>query len=105
MAILGGIEGGGTKWVLGVGTGPTDLETDSIPATTPQETLRRAAEFFRGRGIAALGIGCFGPLDLHPASATYGYITSTPKAAWHNTDILGGLRRELQVPVALDTDV
>jgi fructokinase len=105
MAILGGIEGGGTKWVLGVGTGPTDLETVSIPATSPEETLRHAAEFFRGRGIAALGIGCFGPLDLHPSSPIYGYITSTPKAAWHNTDILGELRRELQVPAAIDTDV
>ena len=105
MAILGGIEGGGTKWVLGIGTGPADLQTVTIPATTPHETLRNAADFFRGRGIAALGIGCFGPLDLHPSSRTYGYITSTPKAGWQNTDVLGEFRRELQVPVALDTDV
>ncbi len=105
MTILGGIEGGGTKWVLGAGSGPADLETISIPATTPEETLHRAAEFFRGRGIAALGIGCFGPLDLRPSSPTYGYITSTPKPGWRNTDVLGELRRQLQVPVALDTDV
>jgi fructokinase len=105
MAILGGIEGGGTKWVLGVGTGPDDLQTISIPATTPVETLRNAAEFFCAKNIAALGIGCFGPLDLHPGSPTYGYITSTPKNGWRNTDILGELSRVIQVPVALDTDV
>lgn len=105
MTILGGIEGGGTKWVLGVGTSPADVETISIPATTPEETLQRAAEFFRGRDIAALGIGCFGPLDLRPSSPSYGYITSTPKAGWRNTDVLGELWRRLQVPVALDTDV
>jgi fructokinase len=105
MPILGGIESGGTKWMLGVGTGPADLETETIPATTPQETLQRATEFFRGRGIAALGIGCFGPLDLHPSSSTYGYITSTPKPGWRNTDILGDLQRRLRVPIVLDTDV
>jgi fructokinase len=105
MAMLGGIEGGGTKWVLGVGTDPDNLESISIPATTPAETLRACAEFFRGRAIAALGIGCFGPLNLHPASPKYGYITSTPKTAWRDFDILGELRRAVQVPCALDTDV
>ena len=105
MAILGAIEGGGTKWVLGVGTDPDDLQTISIPATTPEETLRRASDFFRAKTIAALGIGCFGPLDLNTASPTYGHITFTPKAGWRNTNVLGELSRTLQVPVALDTDV
>jgi fructokinase len=105
MAMLGGIEGGGTKWVLGVGTGPDHLESISIPATSPAETIRATAEFFRGRAIAALGIGCFGPLDLHPDSPKYGYITSTPKTAWRDFDILGELSRAVQVPAALDTDV
>jgi fructokinase len=105
MAILGGIEGGGTKWVLGVGTGPDDLETISIPATTPAETLPKAADFFRGKAISALGIGCFGPLNLHPGSPGYGHITSTPKTGWRNTDVLGELSRAIQVPAALDTDV
>ena len=105
MAILGAIEGGGTKWILGLGTAPDNLETISIPATTPKETVGRAADFFRGKNIAALGVGCFGPLNLHPASPTYGYITSTPKAGWRNANILGELSRSLQVPVTLDTDV
>lgn len=105
MRLFGGIEGGGTKWVLGVGTGPGDLETVTIPATTPAETLGKAARFFQERPIAALGIGCFGPLDLRPDSATHGFITSTPKPGWSNTDVLGTLRRALGVPVAIDTDV
>ena len=105
MAMLGAIEGGGTKWVLGAGTSPDDLQTISIPATTPAETLQKAADFFRDKAITALGIGCFGPLDLHPASPLYGHITSTPKPGWRNTDVLGELSRAIQVPVSLDTDV
>jgi fructokinase len=105
MQKLGAIEGGGTKWVLGVGTCLDDLEVVSIPATTPAETLRKAADFFRGKAIGALGIGCFGPLDLHPSAPTFGHITSTPEPGWSNTDVSGELSRAVEVPVALDTDV
>ena len=47
------------------------------------------AAFFEGKGISSLGIGCFGPVDLHRASPTYGYITSTPKLEWQNVDMVG----------------
>ncbi|MFC7484012.1 ROK family protein [Luedemannella flava] len=62
-------------------------------------------EFFADHPVAALGIGSFGPLDLDPASPTYGHITSTPKRGWGGTDVAGILGRGLGVPVALDTDV
>src|SRR5262249_47038967 len=47
----------------------------------------------------------FGPLDLDPASPTYGSITITPKPLWSRTDMVGPLRRALGVPVGFDTDV
>jgi fructokinase len=52
-----------------------------------------------------IGLGSFGPLDVNPESPTYGFITSTPKPNWQNTDIAGTLHRELGKRVAFDTDV
>jgi fructokinase len=108
--LFGAIEAGGTKFVCLVGRGPDDIVLDSrFPTTTPQETIGRVMDFFRPFArdgvLAAIGIGSFGPLDLDPASSTFGYITSTPKPGWQMTDICGPLRTEFKVPVALDTDV
>ena len=105
----GGIEAGGTKFVCAVGSNPDDLYKKNIVTTTPEETLTRAAEFFKEqnskRPISAIGIGSFGPIDLHKGSSTYGFITSTPKAGWANTDIVGRIKTLLDVPVGFDTDV
>lgn len=105
MPLFGGIEAGGTKFVCGAGSGPEDLETVTFPTALPEETVDRAAEFFRGRPIESLGIACFGPVDLSPSSPTYGHITSTPKAAWRNFDIVGAMKQRLGVPIGFDTDV
>ena len=40
-----------------------------------------------------------------PGSPTYGYITSTTKAGWRNTDVAQRLGRRVGVPVGFDTDV
>jgi fructokinase len=65
--------------------------------------------FFRpavaDKTISSIGVACFGPLDLDPHSSMYGFITSTTKAGWRNTDMVGQLRRELGVSVAFQTDV
>jgi fructokinase len=105
--MFGAIEAGGTKFVCAAGTGPEDLETIQIPTTTPAATLERAVEFFRPfrSELRAVGIASFGPVDLHPDSPTFGYITSTPKAGWRNTDAAGYVREALGVPVGFDTDV
>ncbi len=109
--LLGGIEAGGTKFVCVVGTGPDDLRAElRVPTTSPGQTLATALQFFQAQQaahgrIAALGIGSFGPVNLHPASAHFGFITSTPKPGWANTDVVGYFRRGLGVPVAFDTDV
>jgi fructokinase len=106
MALFGGIEAGGTKFVCGVGTGPEDLVRIEFPTTNPTETLDAAIDFFRHQPpVRSIGIACFGPIDLAPESPTYGYITSTPKTAWRNFDIAGEVKRAFQLPVGFDTDV
>jgi fructokinase len=78
----------------------------TIPTTTPAETIGRAAAFLEREGpVEALGIGCFGPVDLDPSSPTWGYVTTTPKQGWAHTDVAQQLGRRLSVPVAFETDV
>ncbi|WP_026507306.1 ROK family protein [Butyrivibrio sp. MC2013] len=104
--LLGALEAGGTKMVCAIVKDNGEiLERVSYPTLTPDETLPVLADFFRDKGIEALGIGCFGPIDLNKESDTYGYITSTPKLAWRNTDIVGYFKKELNIPIGFDTDV
>jgi len=110
MGLFGGIEAGGTKFVCAIGSGPDDLRAQtSFPTTTPGETIHRALEFFatatEGEALAALGIASFGPVDLDPGSATFGYLTSTPKPGWAQVDLVGPVARATGVPVGFDTDV
>ena len=103
---IGGIEAGGTKMVCAVATDDGKLlERVEIPTRTPQETMPQMIGFFKDKEIGALGIGCFGPVDLNPESDTYGYITSTPKLAWADYNIVGAFREALGVPAGFDTDV
>jgi len=107
VSVYGGIEGGGSKWVCAVGTGPDDLRaSETIPTTSRDETIGGAVAFFEREGpVDAVGIGSFGPVDAHPSSPTWGHITTTPKPGWANTDVAGAVRRALGVPVAFTTDV
>ncbi len=106
MKIYGALEAGGTKMVLARFSEQGELlNKTSIPTGTPAETMPQMTAYFTAEPIAALGIGCFGPLDLNPASDTYGLITATPKLSWRNYPILAAFRNALGVPVGLDTDV
>ena len=108
--LFGGVEAGGTKFVCAVGGGEDDLRSETrFPTTTPEETIRRALEFFReatgGESLDAVGIASFGPIDPNPASPTFGFLTTTPKPGWTNIDLVGPIARALGVPVGFDTDV
>lgn len=107
MPLYGTIEAGGTKFVCAVGTGPDDLQGPArFATTTPQETLGKCIEFFRAQPkLDAIGVGCFGPIELNHDSAEYGRITLTPKAGWSNADIVGPLKAAFGVPIGFDTDV
>ncbi len=103
---IGALEAGGTKMVCAIGDEYGRIEKRvSFPTQTPKETLPQILEFFGNEEIAALGIGCFGPVELDRKSPVYGYITSTPKLAWANYDIVGKFAKALGVPVGFDTDV
>jgi fructokinase len=104
--LLGALEAGGTKMVLAVGDGLGKImDKVSIPTTEPGETMAGIVSYFQKYDIKALGVGCFGPLDLDPGSPTYGSITSTPKLKWRDYPLVKTLESSLHVPVGLDTDV
>jgi len=108
--LYGGNEAGGKKIVCSITSGPDQIVQEiRFSTTTPEDTLRRAIQFFEpfvaNRQINSIGIGCFGPLDLNPKSATYGFITATPKPHWSNVDVRGTLQRKLNVTIGFDSDV
>lgn len=119
MKRIGALELGGTKAIVGGAVldsrRPSDAAPDvigrqRIPTTSPAETLARCVAALRSvgermGGLDAVGVASFGPLQLDPACSGYGGITTTPKAGWQHTDIVGRLADALGVPVAIDTDV
>ena len=111
MAIWGGIEAGGTKFVCAVGTGSGDIKAEEhFPTTTPGETLARVIQFFEDQQkqlgpLTAIGIGSFGPVNLDVNSSMFGYVTNTPKTGWVNTEFYGVIQRTFDIPVGFDTDV
>ena len=103
---LGALEAGGTKMVCAIGDESGKIyEQVSIPTERPEITMPRLISYFEERKIEALGIGCFGPIDPDKKSETYGYITSTPKLAWADYNIVGTMEKSLMIPVGFDTDV
>jgi fructokinase len=104
--IYGGMEGGGTKFVCAVGTGPEEIVAEiRYPTTTPDETLGKALDFFAKYDLAGIGLAPFGPLDLNPASPTFGSIAATPKPGWSWTNVLTAFRARFSIPLAFDLDV
>lgn len=109
--LYGAIETGGTKVLCAVGHRYDDvLDETRIETTTPAETLRRVVAFFeaaesRFTPVDAIGVAAFGPIDVDPASPTWGRLRSTPKPGWSDADILAPLRARFRCPIVLDTDV
>jgi len=107
VSAYGGIETGGSKWQCAGGSAPDDLRAnETLPTTTPKETIDRVVAFFEREGpVEAIGIGSFGPLDGKVSSPTWGHITTTPKPGWAHADVGQEIQRRLSVPVVFDTDV
>lgn len=110
--LLGGVELGGTKCVCLIGTGPGDIrEQIAIPTSDDADaTLDRIEAVFEEWSIAhgpiaALGVASFGPVELNRTSSRYGFITSTAKPGWRNTDVARRLAKLFPIPVGFDTDV
>ena len=106
MPRFGALEAGGTKMVCAIGDEQGRiLERISIPTRDPAQTMPEILDFFRDKALAAVGVGCFGPVDLDRRSETYGYITSSPKLNWRNYPMVQRFREALGIPVGFDTDV
>ncbi len=110
--LLGGVELGGTKCVCLLGTGPDDISVrTSLPTGNDPHTTLNGIEAILRNGMAlhgpiqALGVACFGPLDLARHSPTFGTITSTVKPGWCNAPVAAHLQRAFDVPFGFDTDV
>ena len=104
--LYGALEAGGTKMVCAIGDeNGKIIEQISVPTVTPDKTMPAIIEYFKDKEIKALGVACFGPVDVNTASPTYGYILNTPKPAWGNYDIVGTLKKALNCPIGFDTDV
>ncbi len=108
--MYGAIEAGGTKFVCAVGENLDALTVKVFATRHPNETLQEVGNFLRSykQSLKGIGIASFGPIDLHPASPTYGFITSTPKTDWAHLNLVGEIKKVLssaEMPVAFDTDV
>ncbi len=106
-ALYGGVETGGSWCVCGLGSADGKIEARAqFPTTAPDETIEQIVSFFAAHPApVAVGVGAFGPVDLHRDSPTWGYITTTPKPGWQHVALGPTLQQRLQVPVAFETDV
>ena len=105
------IEAGGTKFNCAIVDSQRNIYAQTrINTTNPEETIGLTIDFFKqqieaGFHFKQLGLACFGPLDLHRHSPTYGCITATPKPSWSHTPIVAMLEQALSCEVFIDTDV
>lgn len=106
---VAGIELGGTKTVVAVGTAASIENRVRFPTTSPEETLSQArdalARFQLAGPVKAIGIASFGPVRIDPAARDYGMMLATPKSGWTGADVIGGITQGHPIPVAIDTDV
>ena len=103
--LFGAIEAGGTKMVCAIlDKNGKIIKESSIPTTIPEETIPQILSFFSSHKISSLGIGTFGPVELHQQSPNFGTILNTPKLAWKNFSYIKSFSC-LGIPIAIDTDV
>ncbi|CAF3723356.1 unnamed protein product [Adineta steineri] len=110
-SIVAGIEMGGTGCKVAISDENGQYDNNyslQIVTTDPEHTLREIYEWLESkrseRPFVAIGIACFGPVDLDKTSKHYGYITTTPKPGWQYVNVVGAFKG-LNVPVAFETDV
>lgn len=105
-SMYGSIELGGTKIRCAVFDDSTEiLKEIRIKTGKPKENVKEIIEFFKENEVKSLGIGAFGPIDIDKDSPKYGYVLETPKKLWRNFDLLGSIKKELDLPIGFTTDV
>lgn len=106
--MIAGIELGGTKTVVAIGTAAGELlEEWRFPTTQPEATLGGASAWLRERGpLECIGIAAFGPVGIDPQREHYGKMLATPKPGWTGFSLIGALATAFpNATLTLDTDV
>ena len=106
--LFGGIELGGTKTVLAIGTGSGKIiARRTVPTRAPEAVIADAATFFAEGGyrLSALGVGAFGPIVIDRKAADYGQLCETNKPGWSGFRLTDALEQAIGLPVQLVTDV
>lgn len=106
--MIAGIELGGTKTVVAIGTAAGEIiEECRFPTQDPLKTLGFAIDWLRGHGAPdAIGIGAFGPIGIVPGRENYGKVLATPKPGWEGFSLTDSLAEAFpNAELTLDTDV
>src|SRR6478752_4229050 len=106
--MIAGIELGGTKTVVAIGSEQGRVIGEMrFPTTLPDETLGTAIGWLRERGIPArIGIAAFGPVGIVPGRENYGRVLATPKPGWAGFSLIESLSAAFpDASLTLDTDV
>lgn len=104
--LLGSIEAGGTKINCAIGHDDgTIVKQIQLATTSPAENVEQIVAFFQENQVEAIGIGCFGPVNVDKNSPDYGSLLDTPKREWCYYPFLNTLKSRLQVPITLHSDV
>lgn len=106
--MIAGIELGGTKTVVAIGsTAGRVMEECRFPTTSPDETLGFAIDWLSARGEpVSIGIAAFGPIGIVPNRGNYGQVLATPKPGWAGFSLTGAFAHAFpEAILTLDTDV
>jgi len=102
----GALEAGGTKMVAAIYDREGNLRDRTVVKTeTPDRTIPELIGFFEQKKLRAMGIGSFGPVEIHPDSEDYGRILRSPKTDWEGFSFYESFHKALECPVVIDTDV
>ena len=106
--MIAGIELGGTKTVVAIGSAEGRvIEEFRFPTTLPEETVDIAIEWLRARGQPeSIGIAAFGPIGIVPGRENYGRILEATKAGWSWYALVEAVANAFPLAkISLDTDV
>ena len=104
--LIGAIELGGTNCNCAIGRPDGTIEKKVRFATeNPDKTIGHVIDFFTEHEVTALGIGCFGPVNVDQTSPDYGMILQSPKKEWVGYPLVAQLKKHLEIPVLLHIDV
>lgn len=106
--MIAGIELGGTKTVVAIGSAEGRvIEEFRFPTTLPEETIAIATQWLTERGKPeSIGIAAFGPIGIVPGRDNYGRILATTKPGWAGFPLIQTVASAFpSTRITLDTDV